>query len=139
MHEVAAMRGAVATALEEMQAAGATRVVGIHLLLGASGHLSEEAARQHFTTFAKGTPAEGAELSFTWLPATYQCFNCLKQFGSTEPSESVACPACGGVALEIAHDDTCAVRFVDVAYEPDVVQPSDLIDAARSASSPAAQ
>jgi hydrogenase nickel incorporation protein HypA/HybF len=132
------MRGVVATALEEMQAAGATRVVGVHLLLGASGHLTEDAARQHFALFAKGTAAEGAKLTFTWLPATYQCFSCLTQFGSAEPSESFACPECGGVALEIANDDICAVRFVDVAYESEMVQPGKFIDPARSASSESA-
>jgi len=116
MHEVAAMRGAVTTALEQMRAAGATRVTEVHMVLGASGHLSEEAARQHFATFARGTPAEHAELTFTWLPATYRCFGCLRRFQSTEPAASVECPTCGAVALEIAHDDTYAVSYVDVAY-----------------------
>ncbi len=119
MHEVAAMRGVVTSALEAMRAAGATRVVGTHLLLGASGHLSEEAARQHFATLAKGTPAEGAALTFTWLPATYQCVDCLHRFESAAPAESVACPDCGGVALEIAHQDTCALVSIDVTAEAD--------------------
>jgi hydrogenase nickel insertion protein HypA len=117
MHEVAAMRGAVTTALEQMRAAGATRVTEVHMVLGASGHLTEEAARQHFATFAKGTPAEHATLTFTWLPATYRCFGCLRQFESSAPAASLECPTCGAVALEISHDDTCAVRYVDVAYD----------------------
>jgi hydrogenase nickel insertion protein HypA len=116
MHEVAAMRGAVATALEQMRAAGATRVTEVHLMLGASGHLTEAAARQHFETFAKGTPAEHATLTFSWLPATYRCFGCLRIFETTAPAASVECPTCGAVALEIAHDDTCAVEYIDVAY-----------------------
>lgn len=115
MHEVAAMRGVVSQALDAMRAVGAIRVVGVHLLLGASGHLSEEAARQHFATMAKGTPAEDAELTFTWLPATYQCFACLRRFETTAPAESIACPECGGVALEIRHTDTCAVIDIDVS------------------------
>jgi len=119
MHEVAAMRGAVTTALEQMRAAGATRVTEVHMLLGASGHLTEEAARQHFAVFSTGTPAEHATLTFTWLPATYKCLGCLRVFESTEPAVSVECPACSAVALEIAHDETCAVRYVDVAYDED--------------------
>ncbi len=113
------MRGAVTTALEQMRAAGATRVTEVHMLLGASGHLTEAAARQHFATFARGTPAEHATLTFTWLPATYKCFGCLRQFESAAPAASVECPTCGAIALEIAHDETCAVSYVDVAYDED--------------------
>jgi Zn finger protein HypA/HybF involved in hydrogenase expression len=94
-------------------------VTEVRLALGASGHLTEEAARQHFATFAKGTPAERATLTFTWLPATYRCFGCLRVFQSTEPAASVECPTCGAVALEIAHEDTCAVSYIDVAYDGD--------------------
>jgi hydrogenase nickel insertion protein HypA len=119
MHEVAAMRGAVTIALEQMRAASATRVTEVHMLLGASGHLTEAAARQHFAVFARGTPAEHATLTFTWLPATYKCLGCLRVFESTEPAVSVECPTCSAVALEIAHDETCAVQYVDVAYDED--------------------
>ncbi len=125
MHEVAAMRGAVTTALEQLRAAGATRVTEVHMVLGASGHLTEEAARQHFAVFARGTPAEHATLTFTWLPATYKCLGCLRVFESTEPAVSVECPTCSAVALEIGHDETCAVRYVDVAYNEEAAPASN--------------
>jgi hydrogenase nickel incorporation protein HypA/HybF len=119
MHEVATIRGAVTTALEHMRRAGGTRVTSVELALGASGHLTEEAALQHFALFARGTPAEGAAVVISWLPATYQCFACLHRFQSVEAAEEVACPACGGVALEVAHEDACYVRSIDVTFDED--------------------
>lgn len=117
MHEVAAMRGAVRTVLQQMEEAGAARVTAVELVLGASGHMREDAALQYWTLFTQGSPAHDAAVNITWSPATYQCFSCLHQFDSTEPAESIACPACGEVALEIAHSDVCAVRSIKVAFD----------------------
>ncbi len=118
MHEVAAMHDVVATALAALRAeagrsgARGARVTSVQIVLGASGHLSEEAARLHFELQAADTPVEGARLDFIWLPATYQCFTCLRRFESAMPSESVVCPDCGDVAIEITHDDTISVRSI---------------------------
>jgi Zn finger protein HypA/HybF involved in hydrogenase expression len=115
MHEVAAMRGVVGTILERTREAGAAHVTRVRLVLGASGHLTEDAARQHFAVLAADTPAADAHLDIEWLPAAYQCFDCLGQFESTVPPEEVSCPACGGLALEIGHQDVCYVSEIDVA------------------------
>jgi hydrogenase nickel insertion protein HypA len=125
MHEVAAMRAVVTTVLEHMQQAGGSRVTGVELVLGASGHLTEEAARQHFTVFAAGTPAAAATVSISWLPATYQCFECLHRFRSTLPTAEVVCPLCGAVALEIAHEDVCSVRSIDVTCDEEDTPSAD--------------
>jgi hydrogenase nickel incorporation protein HypA/HybF len=99
-----------------MRAVGAARVTRVELTLGASGHLAEDAVRQHFELLAQGTPAEGATLTFSWLPATYQCFTCLQEFASTAPPAEIACPACGGVALEVAHEETYYASTIEVAF-----------------------
>lgn len=117
MHEAAAMRGAVNKVLEVMQLAGASRVTCIELVLGASGHFTAEAAQQHFEVFSSGTPIEGAPLKILWLPATFQCFNCLHRFQSCETTSYATCPVCEGVALEIEHQDICYVGAIDIAFE----------------------
>ena len=114
MHEAAAIRGMCSTAVEHAQAAGAKKITRVEVTLGASDHLSEETVRQHFELVADGTLAAGATLSIKWLPATYQCFSCLTRFASVAQSESVTCPDCGGIALEIAHEDVCCVTSIDV-------------------------
>lgn len=117
MHEVAAMQGIVRSMLDAMRGAGASRVTEAHLVLGASGHFTEDAARQHFAVLAEDTPAAGASLTIDWLPATYQCFTCLRRFTSLHAPSEVRCPECEGVALEIAHQDICYVDAVEVAFD----------------------
>ncbi len=114
MHEAAAIQGAVSVALERVAALGSPRVRAVELALGVSGHITDAIARQQFAICALDTPLETAALHLVWLPATYQCFICLNQFTSVEPAESVACPACGGVALEIAHEDACYIQAIEV-------------------------
>ncbi len=123
MHEVAMMQGAVATIMETLEGAQAARVTRVALTLGASGHLTEAAARQYFELFTRDTPIADAELEITWLPATYQCFACLNQFTSLAPAEQVACPICGAVALEVAHQDVCYVRAIEVEALAEVADP----------------
>lgn len=118
MHEAAMMQGAVQEALAQMPAADGTRITRVVLVLGASGHFTEDVARQHFAVNALATPAEDAVLEIEWLPATYSCFACLHTFASVLPSEAVTCPACGGVALEIGHADVCYIREIEVERSP---------------------
>jgi hydrogenase nickel insertion protein HypA len=117
MHEVAAMQGAIRIVLECMRQAGASRVTNVQLVLGASGHFTADAAYQHFEALTKGTPIEDASLTIQWLPARYQCFYCLHRFESSEPSNQVACPRCGEVALEVGHQEVCSVSAIDVSFE----------------------
>jgi hydrogenase nickel incorporation protein HypA/HybF len=122
MHEVAAMQGAVQTILEQMQQAGGSRVTTVELILGASGHFTEEAARQHFAVLTMGTPAEGATLEIFWLPATFQCFSYLHRFESCAPAEGVTCPRCGDIALVTSHLDACYVKAIEVSFDEIAVE-----------------
>lgn len=117
MHEVAAIKGAIHAALEAMQEAGASRIISLQLTLGVSGHLTEEAARHYFEVLAASTPASGAALSFSWVPATYQCFECLHRFESLQPPDEVLCPRCSGTALEVSHHESCAPSVIEVAFD----------------------
>src|SRR5260370_4076828 len=99
MHGVAVMEGMVRTVLECMRQAGASRVTNVQLVLEASGHFTTDVAYQHFETLTKETPIKGASLTIQWLPAQYRCFFCLHRFESSEPSNQIACPECGEVAL----------------------------------------
>lgn len=114
MHEAAMMRGAVEEALAHMQAAGGTRITRVVLVLGASGHFTEDVARQHFAVSALATPAEDATLEIEWLPISYSCIQCLHTFKSIEPPDAATCPECGGVAMETEHTDVCYIREIEV-------------------------
>lgn len=120
MHELAATAGMLTAALEQMRDVGAARVTGLDITIGVSGHFTEGAVRQHFALLAHGTPAAGAQLRFMWLPATYQCFVCLHRFASADAPTTVTCPLCGGVALEIAHQEVYYVSAIEVAFASEV-------------------
>lgn len=117
MHEVAAITGAVNTALEYMRQAGASRMTIIELEVGAAGHFTEEAIRQSVAVLTANTPAEGTTVHIVWLPATYQCLDCGHCFERSQPTGETVCPECEGVVLEMSHQDTCRLRAIDVAFD----------------------
>ena len=106
--------GVITSIVDTMRQAGGERVTCVHLSLGASGHLTEEAARQHFAMLATGTPVEQAELIISWVPAVYQCFSCGQRFEVIAVTEPVGCPRCDGIALEVAHQDLCYASEIEV-------------------------
>lgn len=106
------MQGVVKTILASLETAGATRVTGVELELGTSEHFTEEAVRQYFQILTQDTPIEGATLTLSWLPATYQCLSCQQRFESS--SAEGICPHCGDRGLEISHRDECQIRAIDV-------------------------
>ncbi|HZC06019.1 MAG TPA: hydrogenase maturation nickel metallochaperone HypA [Ktedonobacterales bacterium] len=114
MHERAVIEGAIVTALHRLDALGDPPVKGVDMVVGVSGHMTEDVLRQQFAISAAGTPLEQATLRIFWVPAQYQCFDCLSQFNSATPPEDVRCPACGGIALEIEHNDQCYISALDI-------------------------
>jgi hydrogenase nickel incorporation protein HypA/HybF len=112
MHEGEMIQEVVASLLAALDNSRAPRVTHVQLELGTSGHFAEEAVRQYFQMFTRATPAEGAELELLWLPATYQCLSCQQCFDSA--SAIGICPHCHDFGLEIAHQDGCVLRSMDV-------------------------
>ena len=117
MHEVAIMQGVVKTILQSLSQAGASRITNVQLAIGRSGHFTEENARQHFEVLTKDTPAEGASLTISWLPATVQCLSCFHRFSSAQSAEQTRCPKCEDMVMEMEHQDTCYVSAIDVISE----------------------
>lgn len=117
MHEVAVMQGVVKTILQSLSQAGASRITSVQLVIGKSGHFTEENAQQLFEVLTKDTPAEGASLTISWLPATLQCLSCFHQFSSAEVAEQTRCPKCKDIVMEVEHQDVCYISAIDVISE----------------------
>jgi hydrogenase nickel incorporation protein HypA/HybF len=62
MHETGIVRDLVARLLDAASHAGANRVSGVSVWLGALSQFSPQHFREHFDDEARGTPAEGAAL-----------------------------------------------------------------------------
>jgi Zn finger protein HypA/HybF involved in hydrogenase expression len=100
-----------------MRQAGAARVTNVQLSVAVSGHACEDVLRQYFALCTATTPADGATLTIIWHPATYRCLSCQAVFQSLQPGVEALCPACGDTAMEIDHQDICAVSALDVAFD----------------------
>ncbi len=112
MHEVAVMQNVVETLRTSLEKAGASRVTNVQLALSTSEHFTQEAVHLYFQALTRVTPIEGATLTLSWLPTTYQCLSCKHRFEST--SSTGTCPHCGDVAMEIFHQDWYYVHTIDV-------------------------
>jgi hydrogenase nickel incorporation protein HypA/HybF len=119
MHEISLMQGVVKTILQALSPSGTSRVTRVQLTIGVSGHLNQVNVQQHFRLLTKGTPAEGASLRISWLPATLQCLACSHRFSSYDPAEQETCPQCGDIVMETEHQDICYVNAIDVVTEED--------------------
>jgi len=65
MHEKHLLSELVKKAEQVCREQGALRVTRMHVFLGALSHLTPEHFRDHFEQESRGTPAEGADVTFT--------------------------------------------------------------------------
>ena len=115
MHKLFAVEGMVETALARAEQAGSPRVVGMHFVINAGGHVSEESVQVCFTLAAHGTRAEGASLYFEWNPPHYKCFECGHEFDSTGDGDSmIPCPKCTETATVIPPAEEFYLDSIDV-------------------------
>lgn len=62
MHEFSLIASLLRQVVTLAQTAGAQRILGVTVRLGALSHLSADHFHEHFRQAALGTPAEGAQL-----------------------------------------------------------------------------
>ena len=99
MHELSIMESAVNQALEHARQAGAKRVVGLRLRIGALSGVVPEALQFAFEAVTTGTPAEGATLTIDAVPAIFWCGRCRREF---EPADLFSdCPDCHSPSGEL--------------------------------------
>ena len=62
MHEASLMADLIHKITTLAEAQQASKVIGVHITLGALSHMSPDHLREHFARAAQGTVAEGAQL-----------------------------------------------------------------------------
>jgi len=77
----------------------ATRISTIHVAIGGRRVLDVDRLRAIFASAARGTVAEGAQLSVKVLPVRHRCLNCGDNFESSGAER--ACPECGNPRTEM--------------------------------------
>lgn len=108
MHELGLCADVVA-AVERR--AGDRAVARVRVRVGCLHHVHPGAFEQSFAVAAAGGVAEDAVADLVVVPVTSRCGGC----GHTEQSDGMlsACPACGGVDLEVTGGDELILETVE--------------------------
>lgn len=111
MHEMAIAEGILDIAQEQAAREQSERITKIGLLVGEMAGVEEEALRFCFSALARGTPAEGAELSIVRVPLAGRCAAC----GHEQAIEkyNFICPKCGG-GLAVVSGRELRVEYLEM-------------------------
>jgi hydrogenase nickel incorporation protein HypA/HybF len=113
LHELSLAEAIVRIACEQ---AGRSRVSRVEVRVGRLRQIAPGALAFAFEAAAKGTPAEGAELSVEEGPLRIECRDCGEV---TDVSDlPFACAACGGASVEVVAGDELVVEAVEVEDDP---------------------
>ncbi|WP_080797295.1 hydrogenase maturation nickel metallochaperone HypA/HybF [Arabiibacter massiliensis] len=95
MHEMSLVRNVMDIVLERAEAAGASRVVAVHVLVGEGRDVVNELFEGLFRFLARGTIAEDAELVLVEMPYMVRCNRCGAPFHLNVMDEGTwTCPRC---------------------------------------------
>lgn len=98
--------------LAHAEMAGIRQILSVQVGLSQLSNLSEEALRSSWVKLARGTPAEGAELSFRIIAAVLECEIC-RSLISFDQGMQIGCPVCGSVQLELQSGDEILIEALD--------------------------
>ncbi len=112
MHELAITQSMLDLVLEQAEKAEARNVGKINLVIGEMTGVVGQCVQFYFDFLSKGTPAEGASLSFKVIPTTARCRGCDKNFELKEFDWT--CPYCQSNNMEIVAGKELFVESIEV-------------------------
>jgi hydrogenase nickel incorporation protein HypA/HybF len=109
MHELS-----IASALSDiaLRHAGGRRVTAVEVSVGRLRQVVPSALEFAFELVARETPLEGARLELRDVPAAGRCRGCGAE--STMEDFPFACPACGGLDIELTAGEELSVDVIEV-------------------------
>jgi hydrogenase nickel incorporation protein HypA/HybF len=99
VHEHHAVKALVKQALERSGLGHGEKVTSLCIVMGELLGFDPDSVRLYFEEISRGTPAEGAELSFKAAEAALKCRSCGREF--KRGAGDLCCPACRGIELTI--------------------------------------
>lgn len=95
MHELSYTRSILDAVVASAEAAGASRVRSVHLVVGEVRDIVDELFRDCFGYLARNTVAAGAEIFIERVPLSLACRRCGTVFRADAlSSQKIACPQC---------------------------------------------
>ena len=112
MHEVALAQGIVDLVAERAQVDGFTKVLKVHVVIGALSTVMPEALQFGFDGAAMGTVVEGASLEIHEVEGEAYCTDCERRFSTR--SRLATCPSCQSVRCMVTGGDELRVSELEV-------------------------
>lgn len=112
MHEFTVTQAIVSIVLEKAHEIRAKKITEISLRVGRLTGFIPESIRLQFALLSKGTPAEGACLSFFQPPAMIRCRKCNRDFSID--SSDLSCPECHTLEVDIVSGLELSVENMEI-------------------------
>ena len=112
MHELSITQSILSIALEKANAAHASRVSKINLVIGELSGIVDECVQFYFDFLSKETIAAEAALSFRQPPAQLRCRNCAATFAPG--NGNWACPKCHEQKIDIISGRELYIESLEV-------------------------
>ena len=116
MHEITLSQRALEIIEQQAQQAGARRVTGVWLKVGAFSCVEARALTFCFELVCRGTLAEGCELHIAEQQAECWCETC-QQYVHLISQHVRRCPQCQSDRLQIVADDGLQIQRIEVTQE----------------------
>jgi hydrogenase nickel incorporation protein HypA/HybF len=113
MHELPATQGMLDAALEAAQAAGATRISAIDVVIGDLSSIVGDSVQFYFDLLSRDTAAAGARLRVRRVAATAECGACGVGYAAALPLDP-ACARCGALAVTVTGGREFYVDSIEV-------------------------
>ncbi|MGB4593749.1 MAG: hydrogenase maturation nickel metallochaperone HypA [Coriobacteriia bacterium] len=104
--------GIVRAAVEAAEEAGARRINSIEITIGELTEVIEDPLQFAFEVLRKGTLAEEATLSVTFVPALSRCAECSAEFGHGR--FDAKCPECGSYMVQLMQGRELRIDAIDI-------------------------
>ncbi|MEA5449129.1 hydrogenase maturation nickel metallochaperone HypA [Leptolyngbya sp. CCNP1308] len=113
MHEVGLMQAALAIALDQAAAQGASKIHALEMHVGQQSGVVPAALAFAFEVVSAGTAAAGAELRLKSIPTRCYCARCRQEF---QPTDWVyECPVCHGLSTDIRQGQDLELASLEVS------------------------
>ena len=112
MNELSIAMSIVDICNEELQKAGASRVIQVELEIGSLSGVETEALEFSWDVAVKGTPVENAGLMIQKVEAKAKCQSCQAEFEIDNYFSP--CPACGAFGYEVTRGKELQIKAITV-------------------------
>ena len=114
MHELAITQSILSLVLAEAAKAGAERVTRVSMKAGEWSSIEPDCVEFYFGVLAKGTIAEGADLSIERVPVRFRCENCELDYAPAE--DRFSCPQCSNAKGVLVSGRELLVDSIEVQF-----------------------